>query len=124
MLMNDFYTVLQQQNTDGAIEASIRFNKAHSIFNGHFPNLPIVPGVCMVQLTRELLEHAVNKKLQLQEAGTIKFLSVINPEETPEVNITIAYSFDGSTYSAQASITKDEITCFKFKGTYHSNGNA
>ncbi|HCZ36846.1 MAG TPA: 3-hydroxyacyl-ACP dehydratase [Cytophagales bacterium] len=122
MLMNDFYTVVKQESGDGLINATICFNKEHSIFKGHFPGLPIVPGVCMVQLTRELVEQVTTQSLQLTTADSIKFLSVINPEINPEVNIKITYLLQQHEHVVQATISLESTIFFKFKGAFVKHG--
>jgi len=122
MLMNDFYTVVKQESGEGSINATIRFNKEHAIFKGHFPGLPIVPGVCMVQLTRELVEQVTTQSLQLNSATSIKFLSVINPDANPEVNIQIMYLLQQHEHVVQATISFESIIFFKFKGAFVKHG--
>jgi 3-hydroxyacyl-[acyl-carrier-protein] dehydratase len=122
MLMNDFYTVVKQESDEGSINATICFNKEHAIFKGHFPGLPVVPGVCMVQLTRELVEQVATQSLQLASATSIKFLSVINPEINPEVNIQITYLLQQHEYVVQATISFESTIFFKFKGAIVKHG--
>ena len=51
--------------------------------------MPVVPGVCMVQILKELAEQMVHKNFQMSKAPVIKFLAVLQPEKHPEVDITI-----------------------------------
>lgn len=120
--MDDFYTVMKQESGEGSINAIIRFNKEHAIFKGHFPGLPIVPGVCMEQLTRELIEQVTTHSLKLTSANSIKFLSVINPEINPEVNIQITYLLQQHEYVVQATISFESTIFFKFKGAFVKHG--
>ena len=91
MLLKDLYTInhliQQADNGQSKITAELVINKSHHIFQGHFPGLPVVPGVCMVQIIKELVEQNVGKSLMLREAGNIKFLSMINPEVNSKVII-------------------------------------
>lgn len=118
MLIDNFFTVLDKNTTDTSIRASIRLNRSHAIFNGHFPSIPIVPGVCMVQIVLEILELECNGILRLQEAENIKFLAVINPDEITDVDVAIKYVVSGTTYEVQASILSGATTYFKFKGLF------
>ena len=56
ILLNEFYTILQRTPGPGVVKATISINKKHRILEGHFPGLPVVPGVCMLQIVRELME--------------------------------------------------------------------
>ena len=56
MLLGDFFEISDINNAEnGSIEALIKINKDHAIFNGHFPEFPIVPGVCMIQMVKEIV---------------------------------------------------------------------
>jgi 3-hydroxymyristoyl/3-hydroxydecanoyl-(acyl carrier protein) dehydratase len=63
MLLNSFYTLeAAPETTPTRVQATIRLNPDHAIFAGHFPGQPVVPGVCMLQIIKELLvpqAHAV-----------------------------------------------------------------
>ena len=78
LLEKNFYTVQSFTNEEGIAKASISINAAHEIFKGHFPGQPVVPGVCMTQIVKELLEKAITKETRLLKADHLKFLSVIN----------------------------------------------
>ena len=92
MLRENFYTILSSENSENAAKVFVRLNANHDIFKGHFPQIPIVPGVCMMQMVKELLEDKTKTTLQLQSCANLKFLSVINPLENPEVQIDIKFS--------------------------------
>ena len=122
MLLKDFYTISnliqEESNGQSKITAELVINKSHHIFQGHFPGLPVVPGVCMVQIIKELVEQNVGKSLMLREAGNIKFLSMINPEMNRKVNITIAFMEIHGTIEVEGRLFFEEITFFKIKGTF------
>ncbi len=118
MLSNDFFYTKSFADDGSTIGATIELNAAHAIFEGHFPNQPVVPGVCMVQIIKELLEKSVGKSLQLQKADHIKFLSFIVPTETPSVEALIKYSIADEVLSATASLAKQETVCLKMKCSF------
>ena len=91
MLQNDFYSVLEKELTPNGIgiEARIRFDRSHRIFTGHFPQVPVVPGVCLIQMVQELSGELLDKKLTLANGSNIKFLAPINPDMHPEVHVSI-----------------------------------
>lgn len=93
MLKGDFYTIISFVSKDTTSFSSVLdINKAHAIFKGHFPDLPIVPGVCMMQIIKEQLEDNLQKKITLQSASNIKFLSLINPSENTEIEVDIKFT--------------------------------
>ena len=81
MLLKDFYTIVELDSSNKeSIKAIIDLNKQHEIYKGHFPGNPIVPGVCLTQLIKEVMENVENKNLSLIYASNIKFMAVVNPE--------------------------------------------
>ena len=117
MLLNSFFAILKQESENGTVRALISFDKSHPIFKGHFPGHPVVPGVTMVQILREIVEIQTGSKLKISTGDNLKFLAVINPEEHHEVEIVISYVISGNTYTLNATLSAGPVTFFKFKGT-------
>jgi len=117
ILLNDFYTIQQKNSTPGLVKAIISVNKKHRILEGHFPGLPVVPGVCMLQIVREIMEVNTDKQLKITGADNMKFLSVINPEQNAEVEVTINYIEDAGKFLINATIFAATVTFFKLKAT-------
>lgn len=119
MLLGKFFTVSDKQVTETNVLATIEFNAAHPIFEGHFPEQPVVPGVCMLQLFKELLETTIDQKTQLNKADHLKFLAVINPLENKTVQAEFSYekkSDDGITVTGR--LFNDAVTFLKFRGIF------
>ena len=94
-------------------------NSNHPVYQGHFPGNPVMPGVCQVQMVKELVEKALGQSLRLTASDNIKFLSAINPLVYPrlEFNINIK-PFSDRQISASASIGSGNMIFLKFKGTF------
>jgi 3-hydroxyacyl-[acyl-carrier-protein] dehydratase len=118
MLLSDFYFVLSNTCTDTTVSASIRFNRDHPIFNGHFPGNPIVPGVCMLEIVRQLVEQSTNTKLLISEGDNIKFLNMIDPGQYETVQVDVNFKQSTGNYAVNATIISGELTFFKFTGTF------
>lgn len=85
-ILKDFYTLESYDKSEnGSFSAKIKLNQDHNIFNGHFPGNPVTPGVCMMQIVKELTEEFTDKKLFLKSASNVKFMAIINPFETPDL---------------------------------------
>lgn len=122
MLTNDFCAVLNLECLPGEIRAVLQWNKAHTIFQGHFPGQPVVPGVCMLQLVKEVLEKGIGKALVLLESNQMKFLQFIDPRETEAVDILIRYTTaESGVYKVNASLQKDQLIYFKCMCEYLSS---
>lgn len=114
MLLNDFFRISNTESSATEIWAELFINADHKIFEGHFPNQPVVPGVCMMQMVKEIVEQVLGKQTNLINAAEMKFLAVINPLENNLVQATIKYSEDEKgSINIAASIYKDELLHFK-----------
>lgn len=89
MLIKDFYKVLSLTQEGNQIQAQIFVNKDHAIFKGHFPGNPVMPGVCIMQIIKELTEQVVGGELFMSKASNIKFKTIINPELHPTLDLQI-----------------------------------
>jgi len=91
-LKDDFFKVKEFCETATGMDYTIELNPEHAIFEAHFPNNPITPGVCIIQIVKELSEEMLKRKLLLQKAKNIKFLNIINPLKNKEVTFSISVS--------------------------------
>jgi len=90
MVLKDFYKVLSEENTsDSKYTITILVNEKHEVFKGHFPGNPIMPGVCMIQIIKELTENITESTLMIQTLSNVKFMALINPEATPELRLEL-----------------------------------
>jgi 3-hydroxyacyl-[acyl-carrier-protein] dehydratase len=120
MLLNDFFTIRDTESSATEIWAELVIDANHKIFEGHFPNQPVVPGVCMMQMIKEILEKILGKETNLVQAAEMKFMAVINPQENNLIQATIKYSTDeSSVINIVASLYRDELVHFKFKGQFN-----
>ncbi|PWA09191.1 3-hydroxyacyl-ACP dehydratase [Flavobacterium laiguense] len=108
MLLKDFYTISSLENTaDSKYLATILINEEHEVFKGHFPGNPIMPGVCMMQIIKELTEQITESPLFMQSLSNVKFMALINPFNTPELRLEL----DVATIEDNLVKVKN-ITCF------------
>lgn len=113
MLLPGFYRVLETNFSTDELTAVVELNASHEIFKGHFPNNPVTPGVCMLQILKELTERAVNKKLFIKECTNVKFMALINPEINSVLDIAITLSDNDSFYKIRASACFNDTTALK-----------
>ncbi|WP_140937276.1 hotdog family protein [Sphingobacterium lumbrici] len=120
MLLQDFYTLRALEQIDNQkYIACITLNKDHDIFKGHFPNHPVTPGVCMIQIIKELTESIVEKPLFMHKASNVKFMALINPEINPDLKLELDISGSGeSEYKVKNISYFDDTVALKLVSTY------
>lgn len=104
----------------GAVTATIGINNNSEIFDGHFPGQPVVPGACILQLVKDVLEMALSCPLQLTKASQLKFISMIDPRTWQTAQLYIAYTKDEHIQAA-ARLVCGNTDSFKFQGVFKSN---
>ena len=113
MLIPHFYSIKEFNFTDNQLKAIIELNPEHEVFKGHFPNNPVTPGVCMLQILKELTEQATNTNLFIKECSNVKFMALINPETNPILVITIDINPLEENFKIKASASFDETVALK-----------
>jgi 3-hydroxyacyl-[acyl-carrier-protein] dehydratase len=121
MLLNKLYTIVNfdiSENRD-KVSAEIKLIGEHPVFEGHFPGNPVLPGVCTVQIIRELLEKAVGQELMLTKAANIKYLGFISPAATPLLQFNLAFS-PLLPIMCSAGVSANGIVLCSMKGEYEA----
>ncbi|MDB5122903.1 MAG: FabA-like domain protein [Mucilaginibacter sp.] len=114
----DIFTITKIEHQNTSVRARLDINKDSEIFRGHFPGQPVVPGACMLQIVKDVLETALNIQLQLKKAGHLKFVSMIDPRVAREVQMEIDYKLSEEEIAVIASLICDAVVCFKFQGRF------
>jgi len=118
MLLDNFYTYKIETHSNNEISADIEINKEHSIFDGHFPEQAIVPGVSQVLMIKEIFSETLGVDLQLVSSKSIKFLAMLNPNEINNIQALISYKTEDGNYKVNAKLFKQEQNYLKLRGVY------
>lgn len=118
-ILTDFYTLQSYEKAEnGGFTAHILLNKDHDIFKGHFPGNPVTPGVCMMQIVKELTEEFIGRKLFLKTASNVKFMAIINPFETPELMMILNISESETEVKVKNTTSFGETIALKMSVNY------
>lgn len=119
MLIEGLYKVTATENTSEGIMAKVHLNKDHPIFKGHFPGNPVMPGVCMIQMIKELTEEATGKNLFLSISSNIKFMAIINPEKNPDLDLVLDIFEENDDEVKVKNVTSfEETVALKLSATF------
>lgn len=106
-----FFTLEAGERNGNSATYRCRLHPEAPVFKAHFPGFPVLPGV----LTLKMVVDAINasqffstQTLTVQSIGNAKYLAVVNPQETQEVEISVAL---------KAEKNADEPAVFQFKAT-------
>lgn len=119
MLEGDFFNISNLETASFDIKADLVINARHKIFEGHFPGHPVVPGVCMMQMVKEIMEQVIGKKTNLVSADEMKFLAIIDPQKNTHIRASLKYKIEETgNMAVSGTLNNDTLTYFKFKGLF------
>ena len=73
----------------GRVEARLQFSRDLTIFAGHFPGAPLVPGVYLIEASRLLAERFVGTELELARIVDARFTAEVHPEAHVRASATV-----------------------------------
>ncbi len=92
-----------QKNAEGASVFEFRFRADDPVFAGHFPNLPLLPGIFQLEMTRVAAESVLDCPLAVREISKAKFQRPILPDEP--VRLELKLSEAEKTIRARANLS-------------------
>ncbi|MFL1896172.1 3-hydroxyacyl-ACP dehydratase [Aquimarina sp. 2-A2] len=113
MLIADLYTTQEITIEDTVQTAKVHLNADSELFKGHFPNNPVTPGVCMLQIIKELTEERVGVPLFMKKASNVKFMAVINPDKHPDLVIANTFTDTEEEIKVKSTIMYNETIALK-----------
>ena len=108
-MKNELHHHLTNVSTDdNAATATLSLPADFAGFQGHFPENPVLPGVCLVQAGVILAETAAGKELRMTALKRAKFLSPVGVDDPVELSCTL------TDLKAKVSITRGEDRVAQF----------
>lgn len=121
-VLHNFYTINSiEEKTENSYDVLIELNKNHTIFEGHFPGNPVTPGVCMIQIVKELVEEITQKKWQLKKLSNVKFMAIINPEEHPNLHISLDIHKVDNQLKVKSIAAYEEVVALKLSAEFENS---
>lgn len=119
MLIDNFYEVvsLETANTNQHT-ALVKLNTSHDVFKGHFPNNPVMPGICMIQIIKELSEEILKYELFMEQVLNVKFMTLINPEKCNELTFSLQIDEVDGAVKVKSTIDFEGAVALKMSSTY------
>ena len=106
---------LKDTPATGSLESEVwdEIVPTHPIFEGHFPDQPVLPGVCMVQIALTIASAMHGKPLRMLNARTIKFLTPVDPRISPELLFRTTLTTLENGIKAEVNATAGEASVLK-----------
>ncbi|MFT5920007.1 MAG: 3-hydroxyacyl-[acyl-carrier-protein] dehydratase [Granulosicoccus sp.] len=108
-----FYELRLLTETDEGFQADVSLNPDHPVYQGHFPNQPVAPGVLLMDMCRTVAETALSREVRIGSARSIKFVKVVDPTKLQELTLTMKFVESEDSVRFQCVATSGEDTYFK-----------
>ena len=114
-ILPEYYTVLEEHIAEQNASFTVRLNTECAVYQGHFPEQPIAPGVCNIQMLTECVSRAVNQPLCLTHIRQCRFISLVTPQKTPFLDINIQWEKkeEHVSFTATLSCQKEGLMTMK-----------
>ena len=119
MLIDGLYVIKKFSVEENKIQSTIELEPGHPVFKGHFPGNPVMPGVCMIQIIKELTEKAMDKELFLSITSNVKFMALINPNKNKVLNLSIILSQEDSSVKIKNTVHFNDTLALKMNATFN-----
>ncbi len=96
--------ILENQGATDEIEAHIRVPSDSPWFDGHFPGMPLLPGVAQLGMVHDILIRIIDEARPVTQINRVRFKQMVRPDQL--LVLTIKRGIDGSNHSFR--ITGDE----------------
>jgi 3-hydroxyacyl-[acyl-carrier-protein] dehydratase len=117
MLIEGFYEIIKtEEKENNEFVTSVRFNKDHQIYKAHFPGNPITPGVCIIQILKDIGCIRFSKTLVFDQISNLKFLNVINPLDTTEVDFFVKWIIEEKSIKVNVVVKDSDKVYTKISG--------
>jgi 3-hydroxyacyl-[acyl-carrier-protein] dehydratase len=120
-LKNNFFQIKDCCKTAQGMDFTIELNPEHYIFKAHFPTNPITPGVCIIQIIKELASEILGCDLFLKKLNNVKFLNIINPIENKEVIFSISIASEGDAHIISTVVYNNKLQFAKLSMLFTIN---
>lgn len=118
MLLKDFYSVTSSTELQGEFITEVKINKTHELYQGHFPDRPVTPGVVLMQLFKEEAERRSNKKLRLDTASNVKFMAVVDPNVCENLTLLSSITSEDGIIKLKGIAKQNDCISLKISATY------
>ncbi len=113
---NNFYHIISKEQKGEQSIYCIELHPDCSIYEGHFPEKPICPGVCMIEVIRECAALETGRQLLIQSIKQCRFINLISPEICKLLDVSLTLSPDGNGFGVKATVSDDQHMYVEYKG--------
>ncbi len=115
-IKNNFYHIVSREQKGEQSIYHIELHPDCSVYEGHFPEKPICPGVCMIEVIRECAALQTGWQLQIQSIKQCRFINLILPEICKLLDVSLALTPGDNGFAVKATVSDDQHMYVEYKG--------
>jgi 3-hydroxyacyl-[acyl-carrier-protein] dehydratase len=108
-LEDNFYKIHAIEQIENDYKIEVELMPTHPIYAGHFPEQPVVPGVCTLTIIRECIGKILSKSVSFATIKECKYVSALIPEEGLKLIINLTLSADGGVKAVVERVSDNQI---------------
>lgn len=117
-LTNNLFRIINKHKEGQTATYDLTLNANHTIYRAHFPDQPVTPGVCIIQMALELLEDHMETPMSIVSVKNAKFLNVLSPDTTPQATCQLTVKKNNAdTVACTAIVTVGTLVMAKISFT-------
>ena len=101
-LNGTLYQILQDEGTG----ITLRLCDSHPVYEGHFPGMPITPGVLTLGMIRECAERRTDRALRFSSIKSCRLAAMVRSGDV--LKLTMDITCEGDSLRVKASLTGAE----------------
>ncbi|MDR2138334.1 MAG: beta-hydroxyacyl-ACP dehydratase [Tannerella sp.] len=115
-MLSDYYTVNSRWTEGDTTVFEVSLNPVSAVYRGHFPDMPVAPGVCNIQMIKECVERLTGRRLMIRYLAQCRLTTLLNPQQHPDLQVHIQLLENSDTLvRAQTAIGQQEETYFTLR---------
>jgi len=117
--MSEVYTIKDIQEQQSKLIAQVTIDVNHAVFDGHFPQRSVLPGVLQLEMIKSVLSQYFNRNYQLRTIKNAKYLSMVLPEQNQHLTLELDVNKnEGESLKVKAVIKVAQSVFLKFSGEF------
>lgn len=123
MMPEGLYRIAAAGEDGGFRIYDVEIDPSHAVFEGHFPDNPVLPGVCTLMMVRACASDALGAEMSYAEVKESKFLSAVIPGKHDRLTVKIRLGeSDGEWVPLSALVLACGETVLKLKASLTGAG--
>jgi 3-hydroxyacyl-[acyl-carrier-protein] dehydratase len=86
-----FFQIADMELGESSLQATVYFPTEHPLYAGHFPERPVVPGVCVLQVCRDLIAKSDARVLRIAAIASVKYMIPLIPSAEMGYGLSLSW---------------------------------